>query len=419
MKIILSLVFLCSVTTSIAQTDAYLADLKALRAILEKTYSYKDQIKGDRLLSYNILYDRLASDTVGKLDDHRYFYNLSQLIFPLKDNHIVFYQIPDYDYFKGQEDIDRFVKTAEFLKYPTLPINIDSLKMELLKRSADSIEGIYHYGEMYSVGLFKNGNQELTGVVVDSNVPLWTKGQVAIYLYQYNPGQYKAIYGHPSYKFFILHTNEKYLNQSLANSYFYLPGSHTVYTKNTEHNDHVNLPENSPKFQFKNINQKTQYLLLRTFQINPSTMKESLEFYESMKDSINRENLVLDLRNNEGGATKEAQKYFKVLKAYSRKGRTYILTNNETLSQAEMLILRLKKLPNVTIVGQTTKGMLTYGNNYDTKEKLPSGKFVVIPTDMKGKAEHLRHENIGIEPDIPLSANTNWVDQVVEIINKK
>jgi C-terminal processing protease CtpA/Prc len=95
------------------------------------------------------------------------------------------------------------------------------------------------------------------------------------------------------------------------------------------------------------------------------------------------------------------------------------LLNNETLSQAEILTLQLKKLKNVTTIGQTTKGMLTYGSNYGKRERLPSGRFEIYPTDMKGNAKLLQYEDYGINPDIFLRDDRDWIEQTVEIIRKK
>lgn len=420
MRIILASAFLLTTIVLKAQVNTYIKDLAALKIILQKTPSYKDQIKGDALLSYDSLYQRLASDTTNEPNSYHYFYNLAQLIFPLKDNHLGFYQLPNIENFKTQASIDSFIATKAFLDYPTLKINVDSLKKALIRKPADSVEGIYHYDKFYSVGLFKRNDNECVGVIVDSDIKWWQKGQIAIHLYQYAPGLYKAIYGHPLLKNFILQTNEKYKYQSLVNSYFYGSYSQNIYSKQIGQADHINLPVDAPKFQLKNINENVQYLLIRTFQADISSLKESNNFYNAIKDSLNKANLVFDLRNNEGGAEKEAKKYFELLKDYSQKGHLYVLVNNETISQAEIFILRLKnELKNITVAGQSTKGMLAYGSNYGKHERLPSEKFEIHPTDMEGSAALLQFENMGINPDLSLTDSSNWIYQIVEIINKK
>ena len=89
------------------------------------------------------------------------------------------------------------------------------------------------------------------------------------------------------------------------------------------------------------------------------------------------------------------------------------------MSQAEIFTLQLKQLKNVTTVGQTTKGMLSYGSNYGKRERLPSGIFEIYLTDMKGKASLLQYEDHGIRPDISLNDQSDWIEQVVGIIKKK
>lgn len=419
MRIVIVLIFFLFVIASNGQTNTYLADLAALKSILQKTPSYKSQIKGDKQAFYKALYERLASDTTGNSHSFKYFYNLSQLIFPLKDNHLGFYQIADYDNFKNKERIDSFIATKEFLNYPTCKINIDSLRNELAKKPADSVEGIYHYGKFYSVGLFKRSDKEYVGVIVDSDVNWWRKGQVAVHLYEYAPNLFKAIYGHPLFKNFILQTNEKYRNQSLLNSYFYSSYSQDIYSKQFRPVDYVNLSKNASKFELKSINDDLQYLRLGSFQRDNATIQQSNNFYDSIKNMLTAKCLVLDFRNNEGGAARETRKYFKLLKKFTRNGHLYLLLNNETLSQAEIFTLQLKKLKNVTTVGQTTKGMLTYGSNYGKRERLPSGRFEIYPTDMNGNANLLQYENYGINPDIILRDDKDWIEQVVEIIPKK
>jgi hypothetical protein len=406
-------------TFSYAQTNTYPADLARLKFILQKTPSYKAQIKGDKLSYFKALYDRLASDTTSYLDSYKYFYNLAQLLFPLRDNHLGFYQLPDYKNFRTKQSIDSFIATKEFLNYPACNINIDSLKIELAKKPSDSLEGVYHYDTFYTVGLFKNGDNEYVGVILDSDVSLWTKGQIAIHLYQYAPNLYKAIYGHPQYKFLMLQPVEKYQNQSLVNSYFFSSYSQCVYSKQLRQVDYVNLPNNSSKFALRKINDDVQYLLIQTFQTNYTTAQASQRFYDSIKNLLKASHVILDLRNNDGGAEKEMTRYFKLLKEYIKNGHLYVLINNGTLSEAEILTLKLKQRRNVTTLGQTTKGMLSYGSNYGKRERLPSGRFELYPTDMKGSAKFLQYEDYGIQPDIMLKNDSSWIGHVVEIIQKK
>ncbi|WP_234734263.1 S41 family peptidase [Tellurirhabdus bombi] len=419
MNLRLALIFVFFTGISQAQTSSYLADLKALKTVLQKTPSYKDQIKGDKLMAYDNLYEQLRADSLNPPTSYHYFYNLSQLLFPLRDNHLAIYQVPDYKIFKTKEGIEKFVASQEFAEYPVWHTNLDSLKAVLAQKPAESVEGIYYYDKFYTVGLFKHTDKEYIGVVLESAINLWQKGQIAIHLYEQGPNLFKAIYGHPLTKKFFLYSTEKYKNYTLVNALFYGSYNSTAYSKHLGQVDFVNLPPATPKFQSKWLNKDIFYIRVGSFQLNQSTRQKSKAFYDTIQNKLTTPNLILDIRNNEGGAESATRSYRKLLKKYARKGNIYVLINNGTLSQAEIFLLKLKKWKSSTVVGQTTKGMLTYGSNYGKREKLPSGNLEVYPTDMQGTKKLLQYEDYGIEPDITLTNTTDWIDQVVEIIQKK
>jgi hypothetical protein len=396
----------------------YQADLQALKAIIEKTKSYKTQIKGSKKTDYQHLFKRLVTDTVTVVNSYQYFYNLSQLLFPVRDNHIAFYQQADDHTFRNKASIDSFIKTGTFHHYPSYTIDIDSLQKALADKPSDGIEGIYNYGKFYTIGLFRTKEKEYVGIIIRSEVNFWIKGQIAIHLYQQDVNHYKGIYAHPYTKNYIYFPIEKYVNGSLVNSHFYRSFFQGNYSKYLQSTDFINLANNHTKFQLKNIENDIQYLLIQSFQADNKTSKTSRNFYDSIKASLVAPYLIVDLRNNEGGAEKESKKYYKLLQDYSGKGKIYVLVNNGTISEAEILLLKLKKLKHVVVLGQTTKGMLAYGSNYGKTIKLPSKQFAIYPTDMKGPRKLLQYEDQGIQPDIYLNGESDWLEQVLRIIKK-
>jgi hypothetical protein len=415
-KCIILFIFCATVAlVTAAQTNLYQQDLEALKSSLEKTYSFREQIKGEKATAYHALYTQLLRDSGHAVNSFSYFYNLGQLLFPLKDNHLGFYQVVNYKMFSDKSSLDSFVASPGLCDHPKVQLDIDSLKAILNSKPADSIEGIYHYDSYFSVGLYREASGELTGIVVDTKVPNWINGQLAIKLYPYAQGIYKAIYAHPVTRGFILENNEKFRNETLINSKFYASFAETVYSKTQNKTDHVNL-SSGLRFQFRKLNADIDYLLIRSFQNNKITKSETEELYSRIKDSLTAPNLVLDLRNNEGGAEGMGDQLYQRIRSYSKKGKVWILMNNGTLSQAEIQILRLIKLPNVKTVGQPTKGMLTYGSNYGKRVRLPSRRFECYPTDMRGTEEHLRYEDIGIQPDVLLNNQRDWLEQVRDII---
>lgn len=418
MRLALSILFLFWVNILNAQDNVYLSDLTSLNSLVQKTASYKTQIKGDKLTKYNELLNKLILDSSRQFNRYQYFYQLSQLVFPLRDNHLGFYEIPDNRNFTSVERIDSFAKTKAVLDYPIYSINIDSLQSALSKKPLDSIEGIYHYDKYYRVGLFKKASNEYIGVVLNSETNLWLKGQIAIYLYEFAPNLYKAIYGHPLFKNYIFQPIEKFQHRALVNAYFYGSYSQSVYTKQWPNKDYVNLPRDVAKFSFKQLNNTIQYLSVRSFQANAYTAQLSQKFYDSINNLLTAPNLILDLRNNEGGAEKEMTKYLKLMKEFVNNGKLYVLVNNNTLSQGELFVLKLKKLKNITIIGGPTKGMMAYGSNYGRTEKLASGKFAFYGTDMVNGSEPLQYEDLGIQPDVFLQDGQDWLEQLIEMIQK-
>lgn len=405
MKPLLSLFFAFFLTSAHAQLqNEYVKDLISLRKVLEKTISYKHQIRGQALKEYNQLFEKLKADSGAVLGSHRYFYNLAQLFFPIQDNHLAFYQI------------DKFTKASDF---PTFHGNLDSLSAALQTKSLDSVEGIYHYGGFYQLALFQSKPKEYIGVVVNSKTPIWKNGEIAAYLYETAPQYFRGIYLHSKFKNYTFCPVEKYQNHALVNSKFYSSFYDGIYTKENQTVNHVNLTEKAIDFQFKTINSTTQYLQIRHFSANPNALKASQAFLNSVKDSIHAQHLILDLRNNDGGSYKASNLYLKVLKAYAKKGQIYILINNGTLSQGEIFTLQLKALNHVQVLGQTSKGMLTYGSNYGKREKLQSQAFEVYLTDMYGAKKFLSYENYGISPDITLTNSSDWIEQAVQHIEQK
>lgn len=168
------LTLVCGLTW--AQPNPYLTDLATLKSVLQKTPSFKAQITGRQLTAYDSLYQHLAQDTLANPLSFRYFANLAQLLFPIRDNHLGFMQTSDYRHFRTQASLDSFVISKEFLVYPVYPINLDSLEAQLAQSPLDSLEGIYHYGSHYTVGVFRSGPHTYTGVVVKSDSKLWRKG---------------------------------------------------------------------------------------------------------------------------------------------------------------------------------------------------------------------------------------------------
>jgi hypothetical protein len=375
--------------------DSYKNDLLLLKSSLQKTPSFKDQIQGQKLIEYNLLFENLKNDSSYKISPFRYFKNLSQLFFPIKDNHLGFYQIAR---FSEQNNLETFLG------------NIDSLKSSLATKNIDSIEGIYHQGQINVIGIFRKSINEFVGVVLDTKSKTLTKGDIVLYLFQTNTNQFKAIYTYGTTNYFILYQNEKFLNKSLING---------GLTKNVTDFIPNNKAIKSTDFELVNITNDIQYLRIKHFDPEKKKMEQSEQFYNSIKDSLNAPNLILDLSINYGGGEKVSKKYLKLLKKYTKTNKLFVLVGNSTISHGEIFTLQLKGLKNVIILGQTTQGTLTYGINTDKSFLFGNNKIRAIFTDMDGNNNLLQYESIGVNPDKYLLMDKDWIEQVIEMIRKQ
>jgi C-terminal processing protease CtpA/Prc len=198
----------------------------------------------------------------------------------------------------------------------------------------------------------------------------------------------------------------------LINSWFYASVTDAPYRKDTTQADHINLGKQEAPFQFRQLTPALQYIRLGHFSAYTKDMKTSQAFYDGIKDSLTAPHLIIDLRNNTGGAEKVFRKYLSLLKRYTRKGQVSVLVNNGTMSAGEMFTLQLKRLSNTTVYGQTTRGTIAYGSNYDRRQVLPSGLYKVMVTDMKDQGHYLRYEDKGVNPDITLNNEADWIEQI-------
>jgi carboxyl-terminal processing protease len=91
-----------------------------------------------------------------------------------------------------------------------------------------------------------------------------------------------------------------------------------------------------------------------------------------------------------------------------------VLTSRATSSSAEMFVMAMQVLPNVTIVGDTTGG----GVGNSLYRELPNGWTYRLSTEMEADAQGRIMEGIGVFPDIPVQTtaadSANGIDRILE-----
>ncbi|UZR96092.1 S41 family peptidase [Chondrinema litorale] len=423
----LIIIFCLLAVSSFAQSKSKcVEDMEKLYELLKKTPSYKSQIKGKDAKQYQRLVQHLEWRVRNTSDQFECFCKLAELFDPIKDNHLGFYQLPhtyiDPSLYDDPYVVKAYRKSPESKNFPRIDTDLDSLENLLAAKPESDIEGVYHYDTYLKAGLLKTENPDsLVAVILNTEIPNWEKGQIAFVLRkQEDTEHYTAYYAHPVHKVFLLVNNEKFTNGSFPESRFYGSLSNAIWRKNRmPAEDFSSLPDNYQTYELKQLNEQTQYVRLGSFSASKANVMFSDLFYTKLENDLQAKNLILDLRNNSGGADKVAKKFLKLLGNYAEEHKIYAIVNNRTFSEAEKFIIELSKHENVTTLGETTNGTLAYGSNLGTKITLPSGDFQVYLTDTKDSGNYLNYEGKGLAPDVALNPQKDWIEQVKEEIKQR
>lgn len=357
-------------------------DVEALHLAIQKLPSYKDQVKTNPQLNYNLSKDFAFSD---KETAFEVFIKLYKFIAPIRDNHLALYSNKD-----------------SLLAKPTL-IDIAKSTMDsaiLAQHPKDSVAGTYYY-ETYKTQLVKIKDYYVS--VLESKGKYYTQFLLA----ELTPNHFDYISFRDNGGKYFINRNIVFVNQRLSG---------TPYKK-YQQNDFVSIPSNAPKFEVKQLDESTTYLRLGNFSTSTENIAASVIFYNQI-GKLSTPNLIVDLRNNGGGGYKNSRKFLSLIKKF--KGKVHLLVNNYTISNAEQFAIDLMDRPDVTIYGERTRGTICYGNNMGTVVDLPSKRFSFYITDMKTRKKDLPFETIGIAPKVELNIfEKDWIDQVMEIIKSK
>ena len=149
-------------------------------------------------------------------------------------------------------------------------------------------------------------------------------------------------------------------------------------------------------------------------------MEEADKFIEQNLRNITKPNLIIDLRNNGGGSTKQAEKLLESLKNKENIEHIYIIINFKTASAAELITLKLKEDKRTIIVGENSKGMIEYGHgnkSYSSTSNCSAFK-IDLSTEQTDKNLSI-YECIGIKPDYSLNNASDWIEQIININPKE
>lgn len=399
-KTVLFLLFILAINISIlAQTDCkYCQDVDSFVNVLRKTPSYKEQVRGEKEIAFKNLVAEVKSKISPSTTKKEVFSQISRLVSFVRDNHLYFYEVQPKD-------------SSLMGEVPKIDLDFAELEKRLSQKEFSDIEGIYYFDNFIKVGLYRTEEKNLLqAVVLESKLTNWKIGEIAFQLEEIESNRFRSIHYTLNQKTLVFFQNEKYQIGRL---------SETAWQKKGVNYDFFNPLKDTQKFDFKVLNPNIQYLRLGSFATSTKNIDEINKFYDQIYDKINAPNLIVDLRNNGGGGFKASGKFLKLLKNLSKKSKIFLLINIYTVSNAEQFVVKMREEKNIKVLGEDSKGKISYGNNLGTSELLPSRDFKFYITDIRDDTNYLQYEDIGLKPDVYLKTDSDWLEQTIGFINKQ
>lgn len=413
--------------------QAYIKQLKTLKSVVRLE---KDS---DKCIIYLVKY-------VSLLKDHH-----SDVGFNLKKTDL-----------GTAEYIANYKASKEYLDYPKLEIDTGKLLPLVKSKNIGDIEGLYSNGGNIVFGIIKKKETSNTyiGVVVKQN-KLLDIGHILLELERKPDHSFDL-----TYNVGLLGFNSKNIFKNL----FIENGQ----ISNFGFSKVPNGTSSSKEYEFKVLNDSTNYLLLHSFDQQLTSKLDS--FYNSVDHEIKRRpNLIIDIRNNGGGSERSylnllPYAYTKPLhidsavvwvspenirryeETSSEKNKQLIermkkannftfipqseemintwtldsvsalpkkialLYNRGTASAAEGMILYFMQSSKVITIGENSGGYIGYGNVMTAQT--PCGKYTIQSTTTKYNQKS-KYEFVGIKPMYIAPKNKDWVSYAEQLLSKK
>lgn len=384
-------------------------ELKFVYEQMQTMASFKSQIKGESAQEFDDKYQELTAAVTTKMDKLDCYVQINKLMSLVKDKHAGVYGVrPDYSYGDTLDSafIEAYQKTNEFIDFPKVDLDLKALREELTLKPIDDVEGVYNIGSLVKIGVYRVAQSDsLIAVILASKLGIWAPGQIYMYIAATYQSNRYDITAHGQ-----VHKNLLFYKSQLVEYGILL--SNVVKEGLTENHVFVDAKQQET-YKLKTLSEDVQYVWMNSFSRNGNADNR-----DALVDQINKEltasNLIVDLRNNGGGASKIS---LPIVKAIRKSGvKVFVLTNFASGSNAEQTTVRLKGIKTTIHLGQTTYGAIAYGHNYGNTFTSPSGLFYIAPTDMRFN-HFLKYEESGIAPDVKLSPESDWIEQTMNIIN--
>lgn len=407
LRFLISIFFiLCFINSGYAQEEncSCTSDLELLHKKVKKTPSYKKNKK-----AYKELYLKTSQEAQKLESGYSCFILMNKLLLALNDNHCHIYGTDKgakAEIRKDAAKLEEFKKSTLFNSYPKPNLNLDSLTKVLSSKAVQEIEGLYYKKGFLNIAVYKSGT-DYKAIVLKSENELWQPGEIVYHLVPYGNNYVLNIGGDISSKWLMSYP------ERIENGYFLTMGFQKDLSKI---NYSVSLYRDSTYVR-REISAETTYLKVGSFNSWYPTLSDAESFYKSLEGTLNKKNLILDLRDNGGGGNRNSNILWDLLEEYLIENNIYVITNNRTASNAEQFAFKLKQFENCKTYGHRSNGTAAYelvNANYN----LPCGNFIAVLTSKKHK-EFLGIESVGLKPDVQLTMDSDWIAQLKTIIENK
>jgi hypothetical protein len=360
-------------------------DFIQLNQLLRKTPAFKDN-----KASYENIYEYIKPMIANTSSDYECLVLLNKLALGLNDNHINVFGMEG-------ENGPEIQQTK---------IDLDSLSQKLKTKPFSAIEGIYELPKYVTLGVYKE-EEKYVGVILKSELSNWKAGEIMYTLLPFGEDLLLAIFGQQKSRRIVA------VSERIKHGMFLKLG----LKKDLETKPWHLAPERDSLFIRRELNVETTYIKTGSFSSFYPKLSDAEAFYVTLKNTLTKNNLIVDLRDNTGGGERNSNILLEILNSYAQQNNLYVLINHNTASNAEQFTIKLSQLPNTKILGDRTQGTLTYELRKNISNNLGCGKFVAIMTSKRHK-EYLEFESKGVEPDVLLNYNEDWIGQTVKIIHK-
>ncbi len=409
MKTLVILITALISSIAIAQSCDCKTELDFYYTSAQELESFKTQFKGKQKQPFTAKYLELQNSITGRETAVECYKIINQLAAMIKDEHAIL-MMNGFDYGeagfgKTNQNITGLRASTYFKNLPRVELDLDSLQTALANRERHQIEGIYATGE-YKFAVVASGLDEFQSVIIESPNDLWSPGMIHGFYTRIEGDRFSATFSKLDHTIWY---NIRY--EKIANGRFFISG----LLKGSVPTQYDEIAGDAPSFEYKKLNAQTDYIRVGSFSRMSKNVKQSKELLSRIKGNLKGTNLIIDLRDNGGGADKVSKPYRKLAKKFARRGKVYILVNKYSGSNAEITTEFLSRRDNATVLGHDTTGALAYGSNYGTMITSPSGQFMFTKTDMD-LSHLLPYEEKGFPVDIQLDLDREWLPQVMEII---